>query len=300
MTITITTGNTGYTDFLAYLDAFGADYTSAGRGGFSNGLSGDYASSEGEIGEIGIVADQGYIARGSLSYNLATHVVGGTISSIEFGHGATGQDEGNGATRYAFSLVDYTVDFTPDLDEGEAQDVLYGLFEAGAPGQGSTDPLVDLLETGSVIFRGGAGEDVFGGYRRPDVLNGRRGDDILKGRAGSDKLAGGAGSDKLFGNWGADDLTGGAGRDILVGGRGADNFHFTKSFGRDIIRDFQAGVDDLDFSGAIGEVRTVASFKAASSEVNGRVIYDMDNDGANVVVLIGVSLDDLHARDFIF
>ncbi|MCB1340552.1 MAG: hypothetical protein KDK24_05705 [Pseudooceanicola sp.] len=282
MTITIKTGNTGFTDFLAYLDAFDADYTSAGRGGFSNGFSGDYASSEGGIGETGIAADQGYIARGNLAYSLATHVVSGTIAAIEFGHGATANDGAGGIIDYALSLLDYTISFAPDLEDPEAHDVIYGLFGSGPAGEGKTDPIVDLLKTEAIVFKGSIGNDVFAGYGKADTLNGLRGSDTLKGRAG------------------ADELNGGAGRDILVGGRGADDFNFTGQFGRDIIRDFQAGRDDLDFSKLTGEATSLREFKAAATEVNGRVIYDMDGDGANVIVLLGVSLDDLHARDFIF
>jgi len=86
-----------------------------------------------------------------------------------------------------------------------------------------------------------------------DNVKGFGGNDRIKGFAGSDRLLGGNGNDTLFGGIGDDTLIGGAGRDRLTGGEGADVFVFGKitetgktSTTRDVITDFQSGMDDID------------------------------------------------------
>ena len=66
---------------------------------------------------------------------------------------------------------------------------------------------------------------------------------LLDGRSdgGNDTLNGGAGNDILFG---------GAGNDILTGGAGADQFVFlaNSNSGKDVITDFEAGIDKVVFA----------------------------------------------------
>jgi Ca2+-binding RTX toxin-like protein len=61
----------------------------------------------------------------------------------------------------------------------------------------------------SLIFQGGAGDDVLDGSDGNDVFDGGAGDDVLLGNAGDDFLDGGTGDDILLG---------GAGNDILING----------------------------------------------------------------------------------
>lgn len=300
MTITIRTGNAGATDFLAYLDTFDADFTSSGRGGFSNGLSGDYAASEVALSETADLDAQAYVIRGPISYNMATHVISGPVAGVEFGHGVTATGTESGADVYAFEALDYSVRFSPALADPEAHDVIYGLFGSGEAGAGKTDPLAELLRMDSIKFVGAGGNDVFLGYAGDDVLNGRAGNDVLFGGAGDDLLIGATGRDVLRGGAGDDVLVGGMGRDVLHGGKGEDTFRFAEKFGRDIIRDFKPGTDLLDFSQTTGEATSLQEFLDASTEANGRLVYDMDGDGQNVIVLVGVGLGDLTANDFLF
>ena len=113
-------------------------------------------------------------------------------------------------------------------------------------------------------IKGGGGDDRLKGLDGSDALLGGAGDDILAGGNGQDLLKGGDGDDGLVGGRGDDDLRGGDGRDLLiggkgsdllVGGKGADLFRFSAasdngpgSRKRDIIKDFESGVDLLDLS----------------------------------------------------
>jgi Ca2+-binding RTX toxin-like protein len=65
------------------------------------------------------------------------------------------------------------------------------------------------------------------------------------GNAGDNKLYGNIGDNRINGLDGDDDLTGGRGRDILSGGLGEDVFHFAKGDRRDVITDFEDGVDRI-------------------------------------------------------
>ena len=125
------------------------------------------------------------------------------------------------------------------------------------------------------LFGGQGADELYGGRARDrlvgqngeDLLNGGGGNDVLKGGSGNDRLLGGKGRDKLFGQNGEDVLKGGAARDtlkggngndeidggrgwdVLWGGRGADDFVFGRRDGRDVIRDFAVGRDEIDLSG---------------------------------------------------
>lgn len=101
---------------------------------------------------------------------------------------------------------------------------------------------------GNDVLDGGAGRDRLSGGNGDDLMNGGEGADILRGARGDDVLDGGAGSDWLSGGCGDDRIEGGSGNDMLYGGSGADNFVFTSDADRDLIVDFQSGIDSLDFS----------------------------------------------------
>lgn len=83
--------------------------------------------------------------------------------------------------------------------------------------------------------------DVVVGTSVRDRIDGMAGDDTLSGLAGDDRLDGNIGNDQLSGGGGADELTGGAGNDVLIGGAGGDSYYFSADFGRDVIRDTEAG-----------------------------------------------------------
>lgn len=86
---------------------------------------------------------------------------------------------------------------------------------------------------------GDFGINVVEGTDEADTLNGTDGYDDLYGGAGNDVLNGGADIDYLFGEAGNDTLTGGADTDV---------FFFDENAGNDVITDFSADEDILDFS----------------------------------------------------
>jgi len=88
-----------------------------------------------------------------------------------------------------------------------------------------------------------------------DHLIGDSGNNSLSGGGGDDGLFGGQGNDTLSGGNGNDTLTGGRGVDTLTGGADADKFQFDAAAdsdpdlgGRDVITDFQQGMDKIDLS----------------------------------------------------
>lgn len=115
---------------------------------------------------------------------------------------------------------------------------------------------------------GGSGNDFIRGYgsdvgRGSGGASARLGDfgDLLFGGAGNDTIEAGGGNDTVDGGAGDDRLTGDAGVDALTGGTGADTFVFRRDpvfaspdtgqgeGNRDVVTDFETGVDLLDLTG---------------------------------------------------
>jgi len=131
-----------------------------------------------------------------------------------------------------------------------------------------------------------------------DSIAGRNGNDFLEGFGGNDTLNGGAGDDAL---------AGGAGADFLIGGPGADRFVFDMaalsdgSVGTlDLVLDFAAGQDQLDFSliTSIGQAPTtlVRAIEDASNS-SATVEVDRDGSGGSSGWVPAAHLDGLHAGD---
>ena len=116
------------------------------------------------------------------------------------------------------------------------------IFAAGEGAGGVTRLRADLGALAPVKL-GGAGNDALSGDARGDLLDGGAGNDTLSGGAGDDILIDGAGNDRL------------------IGGTGADIFVLALDGARDVIADFQPGIDRLDLS-ALGPVYSLAAFTA--------------------------------------
>ena len=178
-----------------------------------------------------------------------------------------------------------------------------------------------LLSSGEAMLSGGTGND---SVTTEGWAYGDEGDDMVSGGffasggagndyvttsygAGSETLLyGDAGSDHVVGGAGDDFISGGAGKDYLTGGAGADVFQFghldsrTGGGARDVITDFQRGVDKIDLS-ALGITSfSELTFKSVGSGV---IVYaDLDHnglDGADFgLQLTGIKV--MAADDFIF
>ena len=108
-------------------------------------------------------------------------------------------------------------------------------------------------------------------------------------------LIGGNGNDKLFGGADADVLTGGKGKDVMSGGSGADVFVFGPGSHKDIITDFEDGVDVMDFSGDL----SVTSLSDLSiTQVGADVV--VNHGGNDQVTLKNMDIADIDATDFVF
>jgi Ca2+-binding RTX toxin-like protein len=143
-----------------------------------------------------------------------------------------------------------------------------------------------------------AGNQQVSGNALGNRIIGSFGDNLLSGREGNDRLEGGHGADMLVG---------GQGRDILIGGVGADHFVFSDADAgyRDVITDFEQGLDRIDLSQvdamsersgnqAFGFIGT-HPFTGAAGEL--RVDYLSYSDGTVVTIVEG-DRDGDGAADF--
>lgn len=159
------------------------------------------------------------------------------------------------------------------LDGGEGDDLLDGGLgnDRLAGGRGDDTYLVDS-NSDQVVEWEGEGYDTVQtaliSYTLPTQVEallytgsgsitatGNASDNHITGGAGADRLLGLAGDDTLLGGLGNDSLTGGQGADRLIGGGGADRFIFLalsdsapRAEARDVIVDFQRGIDRIDLS----------------------------------------------------
>ena len=203
-----------------------------------------------------------------------------------------------------------------DLNGSDGNDTLRG--KAGVDfisGKAGDDTIYggaghDFLEggDGNDTIYGGAGDDGIHGNAGNDTLHGDlgndsimagTGDDTVYGGAGDDTLGGQAGVDVLYGGAGADILHGGGDDDTLTGGAGADLFSYKlePAFGRDTIKDFTDGEDQIDLRHS-----GVSGFDAVSATQEGSnvEIALSSQNGRGTIVLEDFNLSDLDASDFVF
>ena len=205
-------------------------------------------------------------------------------------------------------------------------------FNTALSGNGS---IVVNMESGSYFFASSMA--VAGGSAIAFTVNGTTGSDVMKGsQTASNTFIGGDGADQLRGGGLADTIDGGAandkimglgGADQLTGGAGADQFRYlfagdsgVGAGNRDVILDFAAGSDRLDFrvldanlslpgrqtlsflgtgaftSGGTGQVRYEVS--------GGDLLVQVDLDGNGTadmeMLLQGAGAQTLTGTDFLF
>ncbi len=150
---------------------------------------------------------------------------------------------------------------------------------------GGGDDVV-VLGHGDDVVKLGGGNDWLWANGGNDAVRAGGGDDTVLGREGEDTLSGGGGADRL---------NGGADNDKLRGGNGADVFVFETGTGRDVVRDFETGVDTIEIAG-------FAAFQSFGdltlTQAGSRVLIDLGN--GDEIVLRNLQVGDLSASDFDF
>ncbi len=202
-----------------------------------------------------IMDNDGGIVTGTISLGAGVDTLIGS-DRREKSMGGSGDDSmefwGGNDTYLAGNTEEATSDNNDELDGGLGIDTYdaRGVFSAvqiriqderAAGSEIGIDHFVDF-------------ENAFGGSGN-DTLIGDAGRNRLSGGEGNDTIISLDGNDRLFGGQGTDTLTGGTGRDTMTGGTEADIFAFTSindsgtsEPSRDIITDFELGIDDIGLS----------------------------------------------------
>jgi Ca2+-binding RTX toxin-like protein len=180
-------------------------------------------------------------------------------------------------------------------------------------GKGGADTIIggepDRAENEADVLFGGGGDDrlvtrggndsLFGGTGNDTIIAaGGPSNDAIFGGNGADNLRGGRGNDAVFGGAGNDTLFAGPGQDTLTGGANADRFTFfvdAAYTGRDVVEDFQVGLDRIDILGPGFD--TFAEIMAVTRQLRDGTLIDLPGSGD--VFLVGIDRDDLVAASFV-
>jgi Ca2+-binding RTX toxin-like protein len=183
---------------------------------------------------------------------------------------------------------------------GQGNDaVMLGTGNDYADGGAGRDIL--LGQQGDDTLLGGEGNDVLLGGEGKDQLDGGEGDDLVAGGMGHDVLSGGGGNDVIFGDMGHDVFAGGAGDDTIIGGQGHDTitggsgqdvFFFESGFGKDVVLDFEKGVDSIAIEANINGLR-ISSPEDLAPYISGNASYSEIKLHGDTIKLVGVSKEDL-------
>lgn len=142
----------------------------------------------------------------------------------------------------------------------------------------------------------GAGNDTMNGGNSGDTLTSSAGADLMHGNNGKDLLIGGSGPDSMYGDNGADTLIAGAGADTMTGGAGPDLFVFGYGAHDQKITDFDTKTDQIEIHP--GWVDNWNDLRALMHQQGQDVVIAFDS--THTVTLAGVSLNSLHASQFVF
>lgn len=223
-------------------------------------------------------------------------------AGADFIDGGTGADSLYGGGRNDL----YTVDNQADIifeNVGEGYDTVRSsspgfylsanvealeLLSAGGDSFGVGNELDNKItgNAGSNTLSGGGGNDLISGYDGTDFLYGEDGNDTLSGDGGNDYIVGGAGNDLLNGKTGDDKLFGESGADIFV---------FESGTGKDLIRDFQTGIDKIDLTGF--GLTSYADVQAHMLQNKHATVIDLGH--GDMVVVQGVFNAEFSQGDFI-
>ena len=193
---------------------------------------------------------------------------------------------------------------------GSGSDTIYGGVGRNRLFGNEGDDLIIGGASGDLIG-GGAGNDTIRGGQHNDTIYGGLGNDNIGGGAGNDVIFGSTGNNTIWGGVGNDTIVAGAGREVMNGGPGADVFMFNSAAqigigaARDVITDFQSGVDDIDLralattfngtAGVLGGGQASFFYFAAG----GLLIGDQNGNGAADWVLQLTGATTVTVGDFL-
>lgn len=181
--------------------------------------------------------------------NVASGSGDGSIDTIDGGSQA-GANPSLGKYGDIYSATSATNELFINLDSKSHMDIVSSkILDAGkADGK---DVGIDLIKNFETVL-GGTNSDIIFGNASANRIEGQDGDDAIYGGDGNDLLIGGKGQDTLVGD---------KGRDILIGGQefstdGNTDFFVFRALtdstvaisGRDVIRGFEDGFDQIDLS----------------------------------------------------
>ncbi|CUH82440.1 M10 family metallopeptidase C-terminal domain-containing protein [Tropicibacter naphthalenivorans] len=312
----------GFSDFLRGNDA--ANHLRGGAGADSlTGLGGNDSLSGGASADTLLGGDGDDTLEGGFGDDRLEGGTGWDCAIYTgFGGGITINLNLTGAQNTGAAGIDTLIGIE-DLRGGDYNDRFTGLGgDSVLFGGAGSDWLFGL--GGNDSLEGGAGNDKLLGGAGNDTMTGEDGIDVLLGDLGEDQLFGGAYNDHLRGGAGSDTLEGGAGRDVLIGGdfqggfpgdSAADVFVFNalsdsaRGGGtRDIIRDFEVGLDLIDLSALPGTLNFIgtARFSGTAGELryfnagaNTVIRVDGDGDGYGEFEIFANGLLTLTADDFV-
>jgi Ca2+-binding RTX toxin-like protein len=124
-----------------------------------------------------------------------------------------------------------------------------------------------------------------------------KGDIDATGGTGGNWIYGNSGANRIDAGGGFDVVDGGKGNDVLTGGSSSDDFHFARGSGRDIVTDFEAGLDEIELGDLKGAKDFADMLANHLSEKGDDLVITYGHD---VVVLKGMAGATLQAGDFDF
>jgi Ca2+-binding RTX toxin-like protein len=228
------------------------------------------------LGEQGVVVDltDGIVYNDGfggvdLIFGSVSELVGTDHSDIIFGSfsdefffsmGGTDFLDGGGG----FDFIRYN---RPEITGG----VNVNLDGSFAEGVWVATPFLHELQNFEGVI-GSSSHDSIIGSKFDDVIVGGNGDDYLYGGEGRDIIDGGRFSDPFFVSAQAHF----DGNDTLTGGAGADIFIFSGDFGHDLVTDFNAGEDVLEFYSADGAILDISALLESLDQSGNRVLSTID------------------------
>ncbi|WP_457092455.1 M10 family metallopeptidase C-terminal domain-containing protein [Microvirga sp. P5_D2] len=312
ITIRLTADNTGKgVNFNNYMKTYFRDFSLEGWP-YILGGSGEFKGTQIVLlGNMNGSNTKAIVLDGSaISYELAKHVVSGTLTTVRLGtlgnsYKTSGEFTEDGAGRIANSATQVKISGLSIMGT-EFHSLVSGLMGGVASSRKANPAVLNAAiadEAQKLI--GSGGNDTYTGTRFSDRITGNGGNDALSGGSGNDIIKGGAGTDRMTGGAGADDLWGNAGADIFIFKSASDST--INAAGRDTIFDFSPAQDDkihlasidantlkrgnqaFDFIGTKGFSKTAGELRYEREPSDTYVYGDVNGDG---VADFAIHLDD--------